>query len=466
MISISKILIMKSFLSFVLPVSLGLAGLFAGCDRSSPREIHMLHIEGVQWACNITSSFGTFGSSYETEGVNELTLAASKGDLLYMLWEDEEFYYRYHPRDGHKLSVLFDTVDIVSVYLNEKLNYMELTGKTIPAKFKNLSKMELSQLSTLYLNESLISDLSSLLEDYDSQLQGVGLVLENGPGSDDLRLWLSKYHPEFLILADPRQLPSPGSDYALEGLELLWIQDYTNTLAKAAQCCGNLESLILSGWDSKEGELLPLSSMKNLQNLTLAESEISSLENIELPESLHSLNLISCTNLESLDQIQSLPKLCRLNLTDCQNLKQLDILQELENLRWISFPANTSQSEFQSLSKTLQKVEVLELIGCSEITTLNPLQSMAHLNILALELDEEQLSGLDSLQQLSLLIVSEELFNDNSNYISDLRSSLTDTKIVPGSGLCLGSGWLLLLLPLILIFRFTLGQKIPSSAAK
>jgi len=457
---------MHSFHRFILPVSIYLLGVFSSCDRSSPREIHVLHIEGVEWACNITSSFGTFGSSYETEGENELTLAASKGDLLYMLWGDEEFYYRYHPRDGHNLSVLFDTVGLVSVYLNDKLNYMELTGKSIPAKFKDLSRMEMSQLSTLNLDESLIHDLIPLLEEHESQMQGMGLVLELGPGSDDLREWLSKYQPEFLILEDPRQLPSPGSDYAMEGLELLWIQEYTNTLARAAQCCGDLESLILSGWDAKAGELLPLSSMKNLQNLTLAESDMASLKNIELPESLHSLNLISCTNLESVDPILSLPELCRLNLTDCEKLNRVDILQELETLRWISFPNNTSQKDFQTLSSTLNQVEFVELIGCTEITTLDPLHSLTHLNILALDLEEEQLGGLNSLKQLELLIVSDDLFDDNSDYINDLRSSLPDTKVVPGSGLCLGSGWLLLLLPMILIFRFIFRQKIRSSAAE
>jgi hypothetical protein len=457
---------MKTFLRFLLPVCISLAGIFTACDRSSSREIHVIHIEGVQWACNITSSFGAFGSSYETEGKNELTLAASKGDLLYMLWEDEEFYYRYHPRDGKNLTVLFDTLDFVSVYLNEKLNYIDLTESSIPEKFKNLSRMEMSQLSTLYLNESLMAELIAMLEDYDSQIHGMGLVLKDGPGSEDLREWLSKYQPEFLILENPGQLPSPGSDYAMEGLELLWVQEYTNTLARAAQCCGDLESLILSGWEANPGELLPLSSMSSLQNLTLAESNMSSLQNIELPESLHSLNLISCTDLENIDQILSLPKLCRLNLTACENLKNLDELQKLENLRWISFPANTSQVQFRNLTEKLKQLEVVELIGCTEIVDLNPLQSAAYLGILALDLEEEQLSGLDSLQQLDLLIVSDDLFNENSNYINNLRSSLPDTKVVPGSGLCLGSGWLLLLLPLIIAFRFILHRKVRSSAAK
>jgi hypothetical protein len=129
----------------------------------------------------------------------------------------------------------------------------------------------------------------------------------------------------------------------------------------------------------------------------------------------------------------------------------------------MGLPLHISQKEFQDLTQELNHLEVAEIIGCSAIVDLFPLQALEKLNILALDLEEEQLSGLDSLKQLELLIVSEDLFDDNSNYISDLRSSLTGTKVVPGSGLCLGSGWLLLLLPLILTFRFVLRRKDPSS---
>jgi hypothetical protein len=138
----------------------------------------------------------------------------------------------------------------------------------------------------------------------------------------------------------------------------------------------------------------------------------------------------------------------------------------MEDLRWISFPANISQKEFQNLSSKLKKAEVVELIACPDIADLYPLEPLEHLSILALNLEKEQLKGLDSLKHLELLIVSDDLFNDNPNYISDLRSSLPNTRVVPGSGLCLGSGWLMLLLPLVLIFRIALGRKVSSGVGK
>ena len=61
---------------------------------------------------------------------------------------------------------------------------------------------------------------------------------------------------------------------------------------------------------------------------------------------------------------------------------------------------------------------------------------------------------LDSLEQLKLVILTSEVFEDNPEWIKELRVSLPNTTIVPGSGLCLGSGWLILLLPFILLFRY------------
>ena len=98
-------------------------------------------------------------------------------------------------------------------------------------------------------------------------------------------------------------------------------------------------------------------------------------------------------------------------------------------------------------------MEGVALIDCWEIEDLAPLQHLPELKTLVLQLEKEQLSMLDSLEQLKLVILTSEVFEDNPEWVKELQVSLPNTTIVPGSGLCLGSGWLLLLLPFILIFR-------------
>ena len=61
--------------------------------------------------------------------------------------------------------------------------------------------------------------------------------------------------------------------------------------------------------------------------------------------------------------------------------------------------------------------------------------------------------GADSLDQVELIVLSDKVIDTNPEWIKELRESMPNTKIVPGSGMCLSSGWLLLLLPCILLFR-------------
>jgi hypothetical protein len=451
---------MKKFIYFLLPVWIGLSGIITGCNQSDGPEIDIIRIDGVSWACNVTTSYATFGSTIEFEGQNKVVLAASEGDLLYMHRDDLQLYYRYSSKDGKDLEFTFDTLHAVTVYLNGKLNYMELSGPASLKAFEALTDPEISQLSTLNIQGALTGNLLSILEQHESLLQGKGLILETGSGSPDLTDLLTIFRPEYLVLDDSWHLPEPGGNNVLSGMKLLWVQGDVPALSKAAPCCRDLESLIISGWEPQPGELLPLSSLKKLQNLTLAESYLTTLRNIEFPESLLSLNLISCDTLGDIGQLLKMPELNRLNLTDCDKVKNADILHNLKSLRWISFPANITHQEFSDLAGSLTQLEVAELIGCTEISDLSPLGQLEHLNILVLHLQEEQLAGLDSLNQLEVIILTVELFQDNPNWIKELRASLPQCEIVPGSCICLGSGWLLLLLPMIIFFRYTFRRKV------
>ena len=207
------------------------------------------------------------------------------------------------------------------------------------------------------------------------------------------------------------------------------------------------------------GELLPLSDLNKLKCITIAESSLTTLSSLEFPEALHSLNLISCDSLNNIDKLRELDKLSELSLAQCYNLEDLDVLMELEALRRISFPPNISHNEFRGLTESLNHLEIVEFIECPEIENLSPLQALPELGILLLQLEEDQLGGLDSLQQLELLVLTYDVFEDNPEWIKELRASLPDTKIVPGSGICLGSGWLLLLLPFILLSRYFIRRK-------
>lgn len=443
----------------LLPVCVALTGLISGCNDPSGTDIDVLHIEGVTWASNVSTSYAVFGSSSENEEDPEISLPVSEGDMLYMLHEDLQLYYRYSPKNGNNYAVSFDTVQAVSGYMNGRLSYMELTSSSSVEAFSKLTEVEMEQIESLYIADVLTEDLIPILKEHESSLQGKGLILENNYGSGSVQDLLTIIRPEFLVIDDSWILPGPEEHISMSSLELLWAEGNIPELERLARCCSNLESLIIADWEPAEGELLPLSGLNKLQNLTIAESDIITLSSVDLPQSLRNLFLISCDTLSDLAGLSELPFLSGLSLTQCSRIQKLETIIEQETLKRLSFPPDVSHEEFLSLTEQLTVLEMVELIDCYEIKDLSPLQELAELKILQLQLDYDQLSLLDSLDQLELLILSSYMFDDNPEWISELRTSLPNTKIVPGSGICLGSGWLLLLLPLIMLFRYFSGTK-------
>jgi len=186
---------------------------------------------------------------------------------------------------------------------------------------------------------------------------------------------------------------------------------------------------------------------------------MTKLSDIMFPASLRHLFIINCDTLSDIIAIAELSGLRRLGLTGCGRVEDPGGLKDLGSLTWLSLPPNISQAEFREITGGMKKLQVAELIDCSGIENLAPLQSLSKLRILVLKLEKEQLSMIDSLNQLKMIILAKELFETDPQWITELRSALPGCKIVPGSGICLGSGWLLLLLPLTLLFRLLFLQK-------
>jgi len=418
----------------------------------------LVTIHGVPWVCNVSSSYIIYGAQAESELNPKVTLAVSDGDLLYMTdWEDLEFYYRYSKRDGTYLSITFDTLDANTVRLNGQLKSVELSGsETSWNLFRQLTDPQIEQLSTLQITSSLSKHKLFFLQQHESALKGCGLVLE---GECDLAMMgelISMCRPGWLVAEGPLNLPDPGNCMALSHIELLWMEGESHQDPNLFSHCSNLETLIISSWEPEKGELLALSGASSLHTLTLAECEMTDFSCLEFPSSLRRQHVIDCDTLSRINGIQKLKGLKGISFSGSPHIQDIVQLTSLPKLKWLGFPENISQVEFETLLATLNKLEALELLACQDIESISPLKDLNKLKILLVDLPREKLQDLEALQDLDLLILASEHFDENPQWIGQLRANLPNTRIVPGSGLCLGSGWILLLLPLVLLSRFFL----------
>ncbi|MGB2755553.1 MAG: hypothetical protein WBE00_10670, partial [Phycisphaerae bacterium] len=92
------------------------------------------------------------------------------------------------------------------------------------------------------------------------------------------------------------------------------------------------------------------------------------------------------------------------------------------------------------------------LFGCENVKDVAALKGLKDLKAFlliksALE-GEKALADLKDLKGLRLLVLPPDAFEDSAG-IADLQTALPDCLITAGKPLCLGSGWILLLAPVV-----------------
>jgi hypothetical protein len=134
-------------------------------------------------------------------------------------------------------------------------------------------------------------------------------------------------------------------------------------------------------------------------------------------------------------------------------------MKDLSHLRWLSFYEDATQDDFNSLIKWHPDLEVVEIINNDAISDLQPLLKLRKLSGLTITPDTiTDLPIVKSLKNLKYLSIPTGVFAD-STLNAELLKSLPRTRIVANEGVCLGSGWLLLLIPIILILRVLIFRK-------
>lgn len=128
----------------------------------------------------------------------------------------------------------------------------------------------------------------------------------------------------------------------------------------------------------------------------------------------------------------------------------IERLAALKRLKWLGLPDNINQQEFNLLTGKLQKLQVMEISGNKQLTDLSTLRGLPDLRGLIFidtVTDKKTITLLNKLRYLSLPEDSQE----DSLFLNEMRKALPGTIVVANSGACLGSGWLLLLVPISLI---------------
>lgn len=423
-----------------------LAGLFLlvilVISRAFPEEkqFHVVQLKGhgsvINWSKSYHFSFSPAGT------IEKGAILAERNDLLGL----DDRYFRY-PLDRE------DTIHINSggdslLFLNGKINSLIINQQEeLLSWFRQYSPELLSHLESIVFNDTIPVSYIPYLKKIALDHPTVSLVFVDHDSMDIVADYLRK--ADFF---QPKMVTIPVTDTSVPALthwknaNTVFIVLNDSIIHNTLPALPAMKECILFG---DEIDSMPAGFFKHNPQL----NKLSLLTNrpfVELLAPLGHLDELVLNNSDSTPgSLATVPAHISV-LIASGRFNEIERLTTLKRLRWLGLPDNTTQQAFNLLTSKLRKLQVLEIAGNKELTDLSTLRTLPDLRALVFidtVTDKKTIPLLNKLRFLSLPDDSAE----DSLFLKEMRKALPGTVVVANSGACLGSGWLLLMIPLTLV---------------
>lgn len=388
-------------------------------------------------------------NDYETDSIHKSAFLAEDGDI-FITGTDGLMRYR---KPFQKKYVVKSTRQ--ACYVNGKISTIFIpSNETMVNWVDQLKAEDVTSLEFICfadrLKESYLPGLTRLAK----IKPGIGLIYEGY--IKDMVPVLKIFKPWFLSVGGIY-----SSDYnileALPDLEFLSITISDSVFSKPLPPMRNLKQVILTPPDNN----IPLKDLlinnKQIEKLNMFYNQVSDLSVINPLANLKELAISgfdTITNFESVKDHKNLEVL----ILKGTKVRYDMIPPELAKIRWITFSPNITQNEFNSFIEQHPNLEVVEIFRNETISSFKPLTRLAKLSGLTIADTLTDFTTLKSLNRLTYLSLPHAVLDDSVKK-AELQKALPATMLVATEGTCLGSGWLLLILPLALIFSILAMRK-------
>lgn len=363
---------------------------------------------------------------------------AEKNDLLLFMFDKKTIVYLL--KDGNVKELKFKN-ESNKYYLNDKLIAMDLSDDV--NQWDEILKMKKNDLKNL---QSIM--LYDEIEDNKNKLKELANIIPDNcfvNSYEYFKEFGAKIKPDFLLLVNEN-----GIDAFLKS-DFINKKNYTvkNIILEAGYVENlnflsnfkSLESLTLHGWDSSIG----LPKDLKIKNLSIINSKISNLEPVKNIINLEKLTISVCEEFGDAAGISGFKNLKALDFSYCNNIANLDEILKLKKLKYLSLP-EVDQQFFNMIPDSMNNLTILELIGSKEIKDLSGLKKLKNLNSFIYLNDGNDYKNLYELKNLKYLFVSNDFAANNPALFEELKKALDKTEIFTVSGICLGAGYIILIL--------------------
>jgi hypothetical protein len=381
----------------------------------------------------------------KSDSINPTVIMGSKGDLF---WCDENIFL-YNDSSSRNRFLIKSTDSVL--YVNDKIYsiYIPDNDDMIPW-FKNMNARDLSALQFININSKLQENYLPYLTELAKIKPDAGICF---PGKiEDMAGLLKAFNPRVII--GPALLRNDYDKLSkLNNLEILMITLGDSVITDPLPYMPELEQLFLAELDDDISLTSNfLVNNKQIERLIIQKSGSLDLSILKPLDNLKELVVNVSDSIINFDLINEHKKLEVLSVTGDNLVCNPDLIK-LPLLRWMTFSPNVIQEEFNLFVDTHTDLEVIELIKNDKIGTLRSLSKLSKLYGLTITDTITDIASIKNLRTLKYLSLPGDFLGDLVNK-AEIQKSLPGTRIAANEGFCLGSGWLLLIIPLVLIIKF------------
>ncbi len=408
----------------------------------SEKRFAVVQLKGKGITINLSKSFHF--AFFPSETKHNGAILAEKNDLLG--FNDTYIRYPQQKEDTLRLSDQGDSI----VFLNGKVNSLIINkdGDLLPW-FNKMKPGQLNELGSVFFKDPIPDSYIPYLKEIARQHPQLSLAFNDHDSTDLVTDYLRK--ADFF---QPSMVSIPVSNEEIPALahwkraKCLYITLTDSVIRNPLPALPEMKECIVFGDYIVS---MPPDFLKNnpqLKKLSLLLD--GAFYHLVTPlEKLDELVLSNGDSTAAISTLKQIPeKLSVLIISGrCTGIDQLS---KARGLKWLGLPSNTTQPEFNQLTSDLKQLQVLEMAGDSNITDFRALEELADLRglvIIDTVTDKNTIRNLKKLRYLSLPFDSKE----DSTYLKEMEKALPGCIVVANSGACLGSGWLLLLIPIALL---------------
>jgi hypothetical protein len=427
-----------------------------------PPDFTIVQLQGVSGVWNYSHlEMGVFG---ERQGKPPL-MPVWDGDILFLKAGKAEFITTYSRKDGQDLS--FENRNSVLYHAGKpvSLAWDKETREQAWEWLSTAKTSDLQSLRILYLADLEDGDIDSsrmaLLQKVARANPHIGLLLN----AEQIKAVLPLFQPAILMLGLERSTLSAEAIKILQqqhSLCTLWLslgrtEDAQADLADLKFLSGlsSLERLTLSANNAltfpSDPNFFPFP--RNLRSLSLSGFSIEDLSFLKRLDHLKELSLESC-EVKDASVLAELTRLTSLDLTDCKGITDPSVLRHIPGLRHVGAPPVEDQKALIASLQTLKHLQTLR-VGYPQMSDLAGLEQIRSLRGLIITGKPEkemqfQSQSLYGMKQLRYLALGKDLVTDPKE-MEMLEKALPDCRITIVEGVCMGSGWIILLVPAALV---------------